>query len=507
MYDHPVISYALQPLPQTLPWCVVITDFLTQAECAEFIAQSEQRGYRQADSDYPPSYRNNARQVVDSVPLAQRMGVRLREHAPATWTHDAQVWDFDCINERFRFCRYEAGQQFYIHQDGVFHRPMGEGYGRSFLTFMIYLTDGDEFSGGDTLFYAQGLGQNQAALPPVIARVRPRAGSLILFDHALWHAGELVTAGVKHIMRSDVMYKPQEVSLRTAEKGAFQPSHQGYVWALAAVQIDGAQIIASGGRDRQIRLWDAAGAALGVLAGHTQSVLGLAALPDGRLASVSRDRSLKIWSVAQRCCEVTVAAHESAILAVCAYSDGRNTRIATGSADAQIKLWNDAGALQGMLIGHLSWVWGILQLPHTGLLVSASEDGCIKMWDVTDQRCVQTLEGNIPLRALAVSVDGQTLFAGDVGGSIAIWRLRDGLWAAVTASAHSASVRRVCVLSPTQIATAGEDNYLRIWNLTTTGCLQVHKAFEHDNFVTDILPTADGCISCAYDGEIRRWAW
>jgi 2OG-Fe(II) oxygenase superfamily/WD domain, G-beta repeat len=522
---------------QSLPWCVLITDFLSKAECAEFIAQSEARGYCRADSDYPPSYRNNARQVVDSVQLAQRMATRLRAYAPATWEHDAQLWNLEGVNERFRFCRYAAGQQFHIHQDGVFHRPASADYARSFLTFMIYLSDGETFGGGDTLFYSQGPGHlygngsgnaqpEQTEDPPIVARVRPRAGSLILFDHSLWHAGEMVTSGVKHIMRSDVMYKPlghpelhtQANESRTVPQPAFQPCHQGYVWALVALPAGkaGEPAMASCGRDRSIRLWSTAGAPLGQLQGHTQSVLGLAVLADGRLASVSRDRTLKIWNIAAGRCDISIVAHHSAVLCVCAFTKNTNLFMATGGACTTVKLWNDTGTLQGELTGHQGWIWAILNIPNSGYLATASEDGCIKIWDTVSGNCIHTLQGNAPLRTLCTSADGCTLIAGDMRGRIVIWRFTNGVWAAAAQlSAHTAAVRRVQVLANGAIATAGEDNYLRIWNQgavddASGGVVcewQLQRQFAHDNFVTDILPTADGCISCAYDGEIRCWVF
>jgi hypothetical protein len=36
--------------------------------------------------------------------------------------------------------------------------------------------------------------------------VRPTKGLLLMFDHYVLHEGATVTAGVKHVLRSDVMY-------------------------------------------------------------------------------------------------------------------------------------------------------------------------------------------------------------------------------------------------------------------------------------------------------------
>ncbi len=204
----------------------------------------------------------------------------------------------------------------------------------------------------------------------VIARFRARAGSLIWFDHKLWHAGELVSTGVRHIMRCGVLYKRRKrAAVDVTPQRAFTPSHQGYVWTLCAIQLNDVAApkrgIASGGRDQVIRIWDAQGTPLQVLRGHTQSVLGVAVLRGGKLASVSRDRSLKIWNLSTQLCEVSVAAHESAVLSVCASARNRAQTVVTGGADDQVKLWNAMGQHLGTLSGHGGWVWDIAELSQT----------------------------------------------------------------------------------------------------------------------------------------------
>jgi len=36
--------------------------------------------------------------------------------------------------------------------------------------------------------------------------IRPKTGTLLIFTHDLYHEGAEVTAGVKNVLRSDVMY-------------------------------------------------------------------------------------------------------------------------------------------------------------------------------------------------------------------------------------------------------------------------------------------------------------
>jgi len=491
------------PLPSYFPlanqpdYCALIPGFLGLAECEALIAMSEARGFEPAHTDYPPSYRDNDRQVLDDTELAAALFQRIQAIAPACLEDEAgHDWSLDSINSRFRLCRYLPGQQFQLHQDGVHHRSEGL---QSRLTFMIYLTDGDAFAGGDTLFYSAGPGGHADGSPArLIGRVRPKAGSLILFDHALWHSGEVVTAGTKHILRSDVLYRRTTPAWPTHNPGAFQPGHRGYVWAMQGLP---GGLLASSGRDCSIRLWNHAGEAQGQLLGHQQSVLGLAYLGGGRLASVSRDRKLKLWDIASQQCVHSDIAHEAAVLSVAALPGGT---LATGGADGLLKLWQAGGEAIASLAGHRSWVWDITALPGE-YLVTASEDGDVRVWHSRDQRCIATLPGQTALRAVLASADGKAIITGDLHGLLTVWQQTATGWQVMqTGRAHRAAIRRLRWLAPGVLASTGEDNRVCLWQVPG---LQALGEARHHNFVTDVLPLGgQHYLSCAYDGQIQPHA-
>lgn len=182
----------------------VVHEFLTAAECEQYITLSETAGYGDAPIStmggpvIEKRVRNNDRVMIDDVRLAADLWERLR---PFVSDRRGQ-WRACGLNERLRFYRYDPGQTFVWHFDGTFEQSPVE---QSALTFMVYLNDGCE--GGATEFNFRAYGGLTDADP--ILRVRPETGKAIVFAHGILHQGAEVTRGRKYVLRSDVMYRWQ----------------------------------------------------------------------------------------------------------------------------------------------------------------------------------------------------------------------------------------------------------------------------------------------------------
>ena len=105
-----------------------------------------------------------------------------------------------------------------------------------------------------------------------------------------------------------------------------------------AFSVDG-QLVASGGYDRQVRVWDVASRVrLNSFAGHTRRILSVAFHPYlPVLASASEDRTIRIWNLVERSIERTLLGHAQSVNAVAFSSDGE--WLVSASADETFKVW------------------------------------------------------------------------------------------------------------------------------------------------------------------------
>ena len=167
-----------------------VDNVLSQARCAELIAQSESIGYipatlsGQRKQIKNAHVRNNDRVIHDDPELASELWMLVKDYLPSQHF----MWVPFGLNERFRFYRYDPGQRFVWHMDASFKRNEKES---SKVTLLFYLNDVEE--GGATSF--KGF------------RVEPKAGKALFFLHKYLHQGEPVAKGRKYVLRTDVMYR------------------------------------------------------------------------------------------------------------------------------------------------------------------------------------------------------------------------------------------------------------------------------------------------------------
>lgn len=142
--------------------------------------------------------RVNDRTLLDDLPAAEILWKYLQNVLRQDVTFDKAIG----LNPNLRIYRYREGQFFEKHYDESVSAMTKSGSGKTKWTLLIYLTGGDEFKGGGTIFHPHRRG-----MKPL--NVHPDKGMALLHKHGddcMLHEGELITGGVKWVLRSDVVF-------------------------------------------------------------------------------------------------------------------------------------------------------------------------------------------------------------------------------------------------------------------------------------------------------------
>jgi WD40 repeat protein len=475
-------------LPDSDFTCFIIPSLFSEAACKHLLSDKVKTSFEQAIFNYPSYYRNNERFVTDNEALAAELFNKVKPYLPETIEITNSIpaengtWQLQQLNSRIRFCKYGKNQYFHRHLDGVHYRSETV---QSKLTFMIYLNDASEFSGGRTLFY------KTKNTTEIWASYIPKQGDLIVFDHNVWHEGEMLTEGEKFVLRSDILYAKE------ASNTAPLPfsGHLGYIWSL--LKFDEHTIL-SGGRDKKINIWNRKGDLQLSLEAHTSSILCIEKLNKNTFVSGARDQEIIVWKdfkIYKR-----LKNHSATVLSICRLN---NTTFASSSGDGTICISTIDGEILQQFQAHDNWVWKVVQLSKIHI-ASCSEDGSIKIWNVETNELIQSFQEDFPVISLAFNTNTNQLISGNLEGNLTL-RTFDtnlNLYESKTISAHKGIIRTIKYIDETHFATGAEDNTVKIWNANGN----LLKVCEHQNFVQaiEVLDT-NTLLSASYDGSIKTW--
>lgn len=191
---------------------LVIDDVITRTEACKILDDSFAHGFRDKRIVMFAGDRERATFLDHS--LADMIWSRIKEFiAPihydcrcedyySTCNLQPRTGDYKAIgvNPFMRVSKYNTGQCFRWHSDTMY----GTGQDNlGFQTLLMYLND--NFDGGETSFRSYKSGEED----PIIQSVVPKTGSVLLFDHAQEHQGNIVRNGRKIVLRTEVMFKKQ----------------------------------------------------------------------------------------------------------------------------------------------------------------------------------------------------------------------------------------------------------------------------------------------------------
>ncbi|PLZ26589.1 hypothetical protein CBP10_20910 [Fischerella thermalis WC558] len=297
--------------------------------------------------------------------------------------------------------------------------------------------------------------------------------------------------------------------------------HNDIIWGIA-FSPDG-KLLASGSRDRTVKLWRPNGTLLQTLDAHSDAITGISFSPDGKtLASTSRDKTVKIWHLNPTTgkfdpqADKILQGHRDWIFSVAFSPDGK--LLATSSKDRTVKLWHRDGKLIKTLLGHQGWVNWVSFSPNGQFLASASDDKTVKIWR-RDGKLVKTLLANEEgVTALAFSPNAQVLATAGRDKTVKLWRLdkngKNGynFHLDKTLQQHNTIVWNLNFSSDSQqLACAGDDNSVYLWKINEKGEFEnrPYKTFKgHSDAVVSVVFSPDQKLlaSASYDKTVRLWS-
>lgn len=229
--------------------------------------------------------------------------------------------------------------------------------------------------------------------------------------------------------------------------------------------------------------------------------------PPPFLLTGSQDRTIKRWEIPRT--QVSKAdkkppralytrkAHDKDINAI--DINYNSSLFASASQDRTVKIWSvEEGEVQGILRGHRRGVWSVKFAPKDtpiitgdsgpaasgsrGLILTGSGDKTIKIWSLTDYSCLRTLEGhtNSVLKVLWMPLPQAN-------------------------TNDDSTNNKPHRSSPPQIASAGGDGLVKIWDATTGEIATTLDNHTDRVWALTLDPTTSTLVSGGGDSTITFW--
>ncbi|XP_015071049.1 U5 small nuclear ribonucleoprotein 40 kDa protein isoform X1 [Solanum pennellii] len=229
-----------------------------------------------------------------------------------------------------------------------------------------------------------------------------------------------------------------------------------------------------------------------LLSGHQSAVYTMKFNPAGTIiASGSHDKEIFLWNVRGDCKNFMVLkGHKNAVLDVQWTTDG--STIISASPDKTVRAWDvETGKQIKKMAEHSSFVNSCCPARRgPPLIVSGSDDGTAKLWDMRQRGAIQTFPDKFQITAVSFSDASDKICTGGIDNDVKLWDLRR-CEVTMTLQGHQDTITGM-QLSPdgSYLLTNAMDCTLRIWDMRPYApqnrCVKILEGHQH-NFEKNLL--------------------
>ncbi len=278
------------------------------------------------------------------------------------------------------------------------------------------------------------------------------------------------------------------------------PGHTGPVTSVA-LSANG-QLLVSGSADHTVRIWNQqTGKESDILTAHAAPVSAVAIHPNNtQILSAGEDGSLKLWQLPLVAPKTML--HPDQVIAAVVSNDGN--RLLTVSNDKVLRTWTLAnGAKERDFGGSPQLSTAIALSADNRFVAGVSADKMLHVWNLGDAKILQKIPLTGPGQAVAFSPDGQSVVAGGADGSLKLYKTADGK-EAKSLTGHKGAITGLAFLANgSLLASAGADKVVHIWNLAD-GALKA--TLPHTGGISALTLSKDGTkLAALADKSVKIW--
>lgn len=266
---------------------------------------------------------------------------------------------------------------------------------------------------------------------------------------------------------------------------------------------DGQRLLTVSG-DNAVRVWDIPHGQVTWTLEGAETSRAFFALADTTVLLVTRDRTIKIYSLDDRTQVRSFEGHPSNIGPSAVSPDGR--WLALGAEDGSVFVWDLAAEdYVYRLQAHIFPVRELYFSPDSSLLLTVSAERIVRLWDLATGEVLHELTGFDSRPYIgAFSSDGEYVVV-SAANDVRVWAGSNGVSLQVIPTAARAAVRSITMTTDGRLLGGGEYDTVFMWDVITGDLLASLPDHGQDFHELVLHPGEEILITLSRPGKVYLW--